>query len=223
MVKFSGILLCLFLFSAEGAWGFGSKPANPNPPSPPPPVVPDPTPEVIRARWEASQRDGAKWSQYVFQQVPVLGKDLLARAPADIASFCPGYSDLNTADKKNFWVYFLSAMTQLESGHRPEVSFQEAFNDSQGNPVISRGLLQISIESGNAYGCGFRNEQEVHDPYKNLDCGLRILNRWIGRDGVISGGGSGAWRGGARYWAVLRKESHLVNIRSWVKAQAICR
>jgi hypothetical protein len=178
---------------------------------------------VIKARWEASQRDGAKWSQYVFNQLPVLGKDLIAKTPSDITSFCPGYSKGSAEDKKNFWVYLLSSMTQLESGHNPTVSYKEAFNDSKGNPVISRGLLQISIESGNGYGCVFKSEQELHDPYKNLDCGLRILNRWIGRDGVISGKSGSAWRGGARYWAVLRKDSHLNNIRSWVKSQSICR
>lgn len=211
----ASLFLFVFLFSIEGAWGFGKKPANPEPV--------EPTPDVIRARWEASQRDGGKWSQHAFDQLPVLGKDLINRTPADITAFCPGYENGNAVDKKNFWVYLLSAMTQLESSHNPTVSYKESFNDSKGNPVISRGLLQISIESGNGYGCGFKNEQELHDPYKNLDCGLRILNRWIGGDGVISGKSGSSWRGGARYWAVLRKDTHLANIRSWTKAQDICR
>lgn len=214
------LFLFVFVFSIEGAWGFGKKPANPEPPKP---VPTDPTPDVIRARWEASQRDGGKWSQWAFDQLPIVGKDLLAKTPADIATFCPNYKNLNTTDKKNFWVYLLSAMTQLESGHRPEVTYQEAFNDVQGNPVISRGLLQISIESANGYGCALKNAQELHDPYKNLTCGIRILNRWITPDGVITGKVGTKWQGGARYWAVLRKDTHLANIRSWTKAQSICR
>ncbi|MCO5142932.1 MAG: transglycosylase SLT domain-containing protein [Oligoflexia bacterium] len=215
---------CMF-FLHESAYGFGRKPSEPTkpPPSQPTPKPPeDVSPDVIRARWEASQRDGAKWSQFVFDQITKSAPDLLAKRPSDIRSFCANYDNLSKNDKKNFWVYLLSSMTQLESGHRPEVQYKEAFNDSKGKPVISRGLLQISIESGNGYGCGFKNESELHDPYKNLDCGLKILNRWIGRDGLISGKSGSSWRGGARYWAVLRKDSHLSNIRSWTQNQDIC-
>jgi hypothetical protein len=177
---------------------------------------------VIRARWEPSQRDGALWSKHVYDQLPVLGKDLISQSPADITQFCENYPNLSQMEKKNFWVYLMSAMTELESGHRPETKYTEAFPDAQGNAVISRGLLQISIESGNGYGCGFNNTEDLHDPYLNLDCGMRILNRWIGRDGMIAGKVSNAWRGGARYWAVLRKDTHLTKIKGWTQSQRIC-
>jgi len=158
----------------------------------------------------------------VYQQLPILGADLLAKNPKDVAAYCANYENLSLADRKNVWVYFLSAMTELESSHKPETRFTEAFDDAQGNKVISRGLLQLSIESGNGYGCGLKNAEELHDPLVNLNCGLRILNRWIGRDGVISGKEGTAWRGGARYWAVLRHEKHLVRIKEWTQAQRLC-
>jgi hypothetical protein len=219
MLRLSVFVLLLSLVGAQGAWGFGRKPANPDPVPPSQPA--DPTPDVIRARWESSQRDGGKWSQYVFDQLPVLGKDLIGKTPADITAFCPGYKNNSLADKKNFWVYLVSAMSELESGHNPDSKYTENFTDAHGRRVVSRGLLQISIESGNGYGCGFKNEQELHDPYKNLACGLRILNRWIGKDGVISGKSGSSWRGGARYWAVLRNK--LTKIQGWVKVQDVCR
>jgi hypothetical protein len=115
-------------------------------------------------------------------------------------------------------------MTEFESGHRPATSFQEAFNDAQGNNVISRGLLQLSIESANAYGCGFANAMEIHDPKKNLSCGIRILNRWVGTDQRLAGRINTKWLGGARYWSVLRfTNAPLAKIQGYTRALAICR
>lgn len=202
----------LLVASEQSAMAFGKKPVTP--PS-------DPGLEV-RARWESKNRDGAAWSQYVYNQLPVLGASILARNPADITTFCANYGNLNTYDKKNFWVYMLSAMSELESGQDPTQSYTEAFNDANGNRVVSRGLLQISIESANSYGCGFTAASQLHDPQRNLACGLRILNRWIGSDGVVSGKSGTAWRGGARYWAVLRKEANLAKITGWTQALRIC-
>ncbi len=148
----------------------------------------------------------------------------MAKNPSDVHEFCPNYANLSKAQKKNFWVYLLSSMTEFESGHRPETSYQEAFNDAKGNPVISRGLLQLSIESANAYGCGFATAQEIHDPKKNLSCGLRILNRWVGNDQRLAGRINNKWLGGARYWSVLRyTNAPLAKIQGYTRAIDICR
>lgn len=207
-------LLALYLSTAD-AFAFGKKPVTP--PS-------NPDPNVIRARWENSQRDGALWSKYVFDLMPTEGANLLAKTPNDIASFCSNYSNLSVGEKKNFWVYLLSSMAEFESGHKPETSYVESFRDAKGNRVVSRGLLQISIESANAYGCGFRTESELHDPYKNLSCSMRILNRWVNNDGRVAGKAGSAWQGGARYWSVLRStNAPLAKIQAWTQALDICR
>lgn len=223
--------LALSSFFAEQAHAFGKRPVV-VPPAPPPVVTPPPAPtpdpipadpsDVIRARWEASQRDGAAWSKHVFERLPALAPRLLAATPSDVTQFCPAYGQLNERDKKNFWVYLLSSMAELESSHKPEMSYTEAFNDAQGNRVVSRGLLQISIESGNGYGCGFKTASELHDPLKNLDCGLRILNKWVGNDGKIAGQIGATWQGGARYWAVLRRDPNLGKIKGWNQALRMC-
>jgi hypothetical protein len=225
---YSGILIttltCLCLFSSgSDAFAFGRKPVEPPVTPTPTPTPTPPTADIIRGRWEGKQRDGALWSAYVYKQIDVLGKNLVAKNPSDIAAFCANYPNLSADDKKNFWVYLISAMSEKESNHNPASQYTEAFNDQNGNRVVSRGLLQISIESGNAYGCGFKNESELHDPYKNLDCGLRILNRWLGQDGRLAGRVNGAWRGGARYWSVLRStNAPLGQIISWTQNQDIC-
>lgn len=200
------------------------------PPVTPPPVVVDPVEPpppsdpsaIIRARWEAKQRDGVAWSKHVFEQIPVLAPKLLAKSPGDVTQFCPGYNELSVTDKKNFWVYLISSMAELESGHNPAVTYTEAFADANGNRVVSRGLLQISIESGNGYGCGFKTAADLHDPNKNLDCGLRILNKWVGNDGTLAGQKGTTWQGGARYWSVLRKDPNLGKIKAWNQALRMC-
>ncbi|XGC79809.1 hypothetical protein ACES2L_10755 [Bdellovibrio bacteriovorus] len=157
--------------------------------------------------WEREHQDGKEWTTHVLRQLDVVGKDLLDVVPSDAATWCPNYTNLNQNERKDFWAYLLSQMTRYESGFAPEKFYTESFADSAGKKVISRGLLQLSIESGNAYGCGFRTTKDVHDPEQNLSCGIRILNRWIERDGRIGGNNGNQWRGGARYWSVLRSSS----------------
>lgn len=161
--------------------------------------------------WEAKVSNSTQWSAHVMRELDVLGKDLLDVKITDGAKFCPRYNYLNYQERKLFWTHMISIMTRFESGFKPTEAFKESFNDSTGKPVISRGLLQISIESGKAYGCPLKVAEDLHDPYKNLSCGIRILNRWLARDGRIAGKVGSNWQGGARYWSVLRagdKESY---------------
>ncbi|UOF01542.1 hypothetical protein [Bdellovibrio reynosensis] len=157
--------------------------------------------------WESEHQDGKQWTSHVLRQLDVIGTDLLDVIPSDYATWCPNYKNLTYNERKDFWAYLLSQMTRYESGFAPEKFYTESFSDSKGKKVISRGLLQLSIESGNAYGCGFRTSKDVHDPEQNLACGVRILNRWVGKDGRIGGNSGRQWRGGARYWSVLRSSS----------------
>jgi hypothetical protein len=143
--------------------------------------------------------------------------------PEDATTFCPKYTKLSSSQRKEFWAFLISAMTKYESSFKPETQYKEAFKDSKGNNVISRGLLQISIESANGYGCGFKTVSELHDPYANLSCGIRILNRWMSRDKRIAGKVDGGWRGGARYWSVLRSTNKpYSSIVAMTRKMSIC-
>jgi hypothetical protein len=152
-----------------------------------------------------------------------LGSELLTAAPRDVEAYCPSYDDLNQEQRRAYWVYLLSRLARFESSHDPSVSYEENFNDAQGNRVISRGLLQLSKESANGYGCGIGDATELHDPETNIRCGVRILNRWVAeRDGVIAARINGQWRGAARYWSPFRDDSKREQIASATAAQPYC-
>ncbi|QLY26931.1 transglycosylase SLT domain-containing protein [Bdellovibrio sp. KM01] len=211
--------------------GISTPDPTPTPsPSPSPTVTPTPTTSptpgalAVAPIWEAAKTDGKLWTAHVMTQLEVLGDDLLDVIPADGTTFCPKYNTLTRDQRKNFWVYLLSQMTKYESSFNTNLNYTENFNDSSGNNVISAGLLQLSVESGNAYGCGLKSTSDLHDPYKNLSCGIRILNRWMGKDARIAGQVSGSWKGGARYWAVLRStNAPYAKIVAATKAISICK
>lgn len=175
--------------------------------------------------WEGQRSAGKEWTAHVMNTLDHLGKDLLSVSPSDAKTFCPSYSRLTYSQKKQYWTFMLSAMARFESNFNPETSFRESFRDGSGKRVVSRGLLQISMVSGNDYGCGFRAEKDVHDPYQNLSCGIRILNRWMVYDKRIAGKVSDIWRGGARYWSVLREgnKTSYRSILDWSRNLGYCK
>lgn len=117
----------------------------------------------------------------------------------------------------------MSTLARFESNFDPSVSFNEpTIFDAQGNRVVSRGLLQISRESANGYGCGITDEQQLHDPATNLACAARIMNRLVTRDGVI-GSTAKPWKGMAAYWSPFRRTDRRDDMQRWTSAQTFCR
>jgi hypothetical protein len=100
----------------------------------------------------------------------------------------------------------ISIMAKYESSFKPEVTYKEGFNDSKGKPVISRGLLQLSIESANqkAYGCEIEQASDLHDPAINLRCAVRIVAFQAKKSKTLMGEPK---LGCAAYWSVCRKSS----------------
>ena len=143
-------------------------------------------------------------------------------SPEDFLEFCP-ISHMDDEDTKHFYVYLLSSIAELESSFNPDRKYEETIKNRQGQYVVSRGLLQLSLESANGYGCGFRSAKAIHDPEQNLRCGVRILSRWVGGDGRIAGMIDGHWQGGARYWNVLRLSEKLEQIKTWTSTYCIQR
>ena len=154
--------------------------------------------------WESHAAEGRVWTEHALTSMKTYGQALLTTKLSDSASFCPKYNGLSAQQKREFWVYLLSAMTKYESNFKLAMTYKELFKDSKGEFVISRGLLQISFESSEGYSCGFADEEAIYDPELNLDCGIKILNFWITRDRSLAGRSGNTWRGGARYWSTLR-------------------
>lgn len=167
------------------------------------PAITSATPNAgITLVWDNGTSERAKWTAHVVRQLPTLGKDMLAVTPGDHGLWHPNFQALSTLQRVEFYANLIAIMAKYESSFKPETVYAETGSLAG---VISRGLLQISIDSANGYGCGLQNSEQLHDPYVSLNCGIIILNRWIGqRDKVIASGSIGAWRGGARYWSVLR-------------------
>jgi hypothetical protein len=173
-------------------------------------------------RWE-SRPAGRDWTRFALAGVDAHGQGLLANVPSDVGAYCPRYAQANSEDRRAFWVGLMSALARFESDFDPSVTFTEPdVIDAQGNRVISRGLLQISQESANGYGCGIADAQQLHDPATNLACAARIMNRLVTRDGV-TGTISSPWRGMAAYWSPFRRPDRRADMQQWTAAQTYCR
>lgn len=184
------------------------------------PALADPT-----TNW-AGKRESADWSRFIDEAIVADGNRLVATVPADAQRFCPKYQQLSEEKRREVWANLFSLLAFYESGYDPSVKFTESFPDSQGRPVISRGLLQISKESANArrYRCRIEAERSLHDPRINLSCGTKIAAAWITNDGKISGQtSSGNWRGMARYWSPFRNDAKRARIASLLSATSNCR
>lgn len=73
--------------------------------------------------------------------------------------------------------------------------------------AVSRGLFQLSVSSSRGLGCGFiSSSDDLHNPDLNIKCALTIYKNYIIQDKIITGKVDDKWKGGARYWAVLRPE-----------------
>lgn len=175
------------------------------------------------ASWRKVNKD-CSWTSGA--EKAVAASSLASRNPTDVSDFCPHYSALSTDQKNKFWVGLLSAIARPESNYKPETTYTEDFNDSSGKKVISRGLLQISIESANQklYSCGIKKSEDLQDPTINLQCGVKILDAWVRKDNVIASYIKGQPRGGGRYWSTLRQsKGHLPELKGNTTSLPFCK
>ena len=167
-----------------------------------------PVPALRRGTSVRFRRMGKEKPRRLLDQTAVeaVSTSLLASSiPDDIQRFCPAYQTLDTDKRNMFWVGLLSAMARPESNFEPATKFTESFSDSSGRKVISRGLLQISIESANQsrYGCNIKKAEDLHIPAVNLACSVKILSAWVRSDNVIATYKIDSEnRGGGRYWSI---------------------
>lgn len=177
------------------------------------------------ASWERKSSNHRLWVEHIYRELPSLGSALLKTNPVDAKIFCPNYANLEVSERKQFWAFFILSMAKFESNFDPKESYTEGFTDRSGRYVISRGLLQISLGSSKDYHCGFNSSIELHNPTKNLSCGIKILNHWMIRDHRIASRFNSEWRGGARYWSVLRagRKTSYQSIVKWSNDLPFCK
>lgn len=178
-------------------------------------------PNPIEASWN-KKLEAESWTESTLSALDQEGERMLTLAPADASDFCPNYASLSREDRKAVWVQLISAMAVKESDLDPTQTYVENFKDSSKNRVKSRGLLQLSFESAQAYGCEVSKPEDLHNSALNLRCGVKILDHWISQDGVIASKAKDSWRGGARYWSVLRNPQKRKFIFDSTGALALC-
>lgn len=100
--------------------------------------------------------------------------------------------------------YLISVIAKHESGFNPDAYYKESFNDSNGKPVISRGLFQLSVESANqsAYKCDIKSYKELYNPYINITCMVKITVYQANKSGYLI---AEPKKGCASYHSVCRK------------------
>ena len=134
------------------------------------------------------------WDKMIEEALP---SDLLSsKVGKDVKIFCPRFKSLSIADKRAFWAYFFQALAGAEAGLRttanvrhtePEVAVVDGVSHRM---VRSEGLLQLTYEDSDRYGCDFDwdidKELPEHDPGKtilqpknNLLCGVKILTNQL--------------------------------------------
>lgn len=134
------------------------------------------------------------WDQIVEQALPA--EMLSRRVPRDVRRFCPRFAEMPEVDKRAFWAYFFQALAGAEAGLDPKTRVRHtepavAVKDGvTGRPVRSEGLLQLTYEDQERYGCDFDWERDrrlpandpartILEPKNNLECGVKILTKQI--------------------------------------------
>lgn len=173
------------------------------------------------------------WTLHTIDEIDV--SKITTITPSDVSKYCPEFKRMNNDQKVEFYVHLLSRIAERESSFNPDAFYVECSSSkstygkrgiwnenlkkwclpgskADGGLAVSRGLFQLSLGSSEGYDCAFIKPEDLHDPFWNITCAVIIADRWLVNDKVISGGKSGAWRGLARYWSVMRSSSSSMKV-----------
>ncbi len=203
------------------------------PPAPPQTKQAPPTPIDIKKAELGDQTWDPEWDKMIEENLP---PDLLSNQVArDVHPFCPNFNAMADVDKKAFWAYFFQALAGAEAGLKPTADVRHtepevAVVDGVSHRMVrSEGLLQLTYEDADRYGCAFDwdNDKTLpeHDPSKtilqpknNLTCGITILtNQLIVQKRPLVTKSS--------YWATLRPGgySYPVFVKQMANVPDVCR
>lgn len=163
----------------------------------------------LTMRWDHTPQ-GDVWTQAVMDALDSHGQNLTAIMPADIDTWCPGYRDADLEGRKAFWTGLLSTLTKHESTYR---------QTAVGGGGKWYGLTQILPSTARLYGCEARSGSALKDGSKNLSCAVRIMNKTVARDGVVSQG----MRGVAADWGPFHSRKKRTDMITWMNQQNYCK
>ncbi|WP_240722241.1 transglycosylase SLT domain-containing protein [Poseidonocella sp. HB161398] len=159
--------------------------------------------------WDNKSAKGEAWTQAALKALQEHGSDLPQMVPGDIDNYCPGYKTASMEDRQAFWAGLLSSMAKHESTWR---------ETAVGGGGRWFGLVQIAPGTARAYGCEAKSGSALLDGSKNLSCAIRIMNKTVPRDGVISAG----MRGVAADWGPFHSSKKRNDMMTWVSSQGYC-
>lgn len=165
--------------------------------------------QVPRTRW-THQPDHVLWTRTALSALKTHGAPLVSLVPKDIGDWCPRYPQATPADRRAFWVGFLSALAKFESTYKPR---------AVGGGGKWYGLLQILPATARGYKCNVGTGEALKNGSANLSCAIRIMAVTVPRDGVIYGRGG---RGVAADWGPMRSSSKRADMSGWLKRQSYC-
>jgi hypothetical protein len=142
----------------------------------PPRILPDRPAQIPVARWD-HVRGAQRWTQAALFALQSHGRALVDITPRDIKDWCPAYPQAAPAQRRAFWVGFLSTLAKHESTYRPH---------AVGGGGLWYGLTQILPATARGYGCQARSGEALKSGPANLSCAIRIMARTVTRDGVVS-------------------------------------
>lgn len=70
-------------------------------------------------RW-THQPDHLLWNRAALSALKTHGKALVDIVPRDIETWCPHYLEASDADRRAFWLGFMSALAKFESTYKPK-------------------------------------------------------------------------------------------------------
>lgn len=167
--------------------------------------------QLPRTRWQHMEGN-ALWTRAALSALKNHGKPLVDLVPRDIAQWCPAYPTNDDAQRRAFWVGYMSALAKFESTYRPW---------AVGGGGRWYGLLQILPATARGYKCVAGTGEALKSGAANLSCGVRIMTHTVRRDGVIHGRDN-RWRGVSADWGPMRSEAKRRDMANWLKRQNYC-
>jgi len=163
-----------------------------------------------RTRWQ-HMRGHSLWTRAAISALKSHGKPLVDMVPGDVETWCPAYPDASDAQRRAFWVGFLSTLAKHESTYR---------SWAVGGGGRWYGLLQILPGTARGYKCNVGSGDALKNGAANLSCAVRIMATTVPRDGVIAGNGK---RGVGADWGPMRSASKRKDMASWLRRQSYCK
>ena len=160
-----------------------------------PPIKPSPATPIDAKKSELGGNTwDPQWDAIVEKALPeeMLSSDV----PRDVRRFCPRFYVMSEVDKRAFWAYFFQALAGAEAGLNPDTRVRHTepavavIDPVTHRAVRSEGLLQLTYEDQQRYGCDFDWQADrtlapkdaaktILQPKNNLECGVKILDRQI--------------------------------------------